>query len=256
MIWADQEAVGQGIAPDQKRLGNARYFQQAQFNITDNIAQDQLRSDHGCSYRGAVGASCDLSEGPYRHGKTPCDLSLDQLRIVTRCAVDSQRKGYFDWRGCVCVTGRSGTAFGFVIGFLDRQVANEKAALRGRAKDHRGQGRNSPIGQIDRFIGIKDGAIAQATIPPGGLCGRCRFAVGCKHDQGFVQCRVHAPLTVHDPACDRLVQENNAAGITYCGSSHHTAHDGATDDQPERWLPWPRQPERHECQHTDHGGPW
>lgn len=146
MIRADQEAVGQGIAPDQKRLGNARYFQQAKFNITDNTAQDQLRSDHGGSYRGAVGAGCDLPEGACRHGKTPGDLSLDQFGIVIRCAVDSQRKGYFDRRRCVRVTGRSGTVFRVVFGFLDRQVANEKAALRGRAKDHRGQGRNSPIG--------------------------------------------------------------------------------------------------------------
>ena len=79
MIRADQEAVGQGIAPDQKRLGNAWYFQQAELNITDNIAQNQLRSDHGGSHRGAVGAGCDLPEGAYRHGKTPGDLALDQF---------------------------------------------------------------------------------------------------------------------------------------------------------------------------------
>lgn len=204
MIRADQEAIGQNIASDQKRLGDARHFKQAKLDITDDIAQDQFRSDYRRTHRCAVGVGGNLSEGGHRHRQSPSDLALSDFGGWIRGTVDREREGNAAHAFVFFVIRGTGVAIAVAFGLLDGQIADEKAALRRCAKDHGGQGRNAPIGQIDRLIRIKNCSIAQASIPTGCLGGRGRFVRGCKQNQGFVQCRVHTPMTVQQAACDRL----------------------------------------------------
>ncbi|OSQ48011.1 hypothetical protein TALK_10455 [Thalassospira alkalitolerans] len=170
MIGPDQEAISQGVAPDQQRLGDTGHFKQAQFDIAFDISQKHPGADYGRTHGGAVGIGGDLTECRNRHGKLPGDLALGQFFGFFGCTVDGERKGNGRWRGRGGFVACVHAGIVVIIGHrVNDKVFDEQAALRCGTKDHGGQGRNAPIGQVDRFIGIKDGAIAQTSIPTGRL---------------------------------------------------------------------------------------